>query len=66
MKRCRVNVASKGSFKLGMPRVHSLLDSSVSDIVVDLKMSIVKPLGAQWLMETYDYIWQSPKSLKMV
>ena len=29
--------------------------------VVDLKLSIVKPLGAQWLIELYNYMLQKPE-----
>ena len=35
-------------------RVHSLIDSGASDAVVDLKMSIVKPLGAGCLFLILD------------
>ena len=42
-------------------RVHSLIDSCASDAVVDLKMSIVKPLGAGWLMEMYDFMSTKPE-----
>ena len=29
--------------------------------VVDLKLSVVKPLGAQWLIQLYDYMLQIPE-----
>ena len=35
-------------------QIHSLLNNGASDMAVDLKMSIMKPLGAKWLMEMYD------------
>ena len=41
-------------------RVNSSLDSGTSD-VVDLKMSIMKPLGAGWLMEMHDYLVSKPE-----
>ncbi len=30
-------------------------EKSEKEHVVDLKLSIVKPMGAQWLIELYDY-----------
>ena len=33
--------------------------------IVDIRLSIVKPLGDQWLMELYDYMIQKPKLLLM-
>ena len=33
--------------------------------IVDITLSIIKPLGDQWLMELYDYMLQKPKLLLM-
>ena len=35
-------------------------EKSEKEHVVDLKLSIVKPMGAQWLIELYDYMLQKP------
>ena len=42
-------------------QIHSLLESGCEDVAVDLKMSIMKPLGARWLMELYDYLQLRPE-----
>ena len=33
--------------------------------IVDIRLGIIKLLGAQWLMELYDYMLQKPKLLLM-
>ena len=42
-------------------QIRSLLNSGASDVAVDLKMSIMKPLGAMWLMEMYDHLLTKPE-----
>ena len=42
-------------------QIRSLLNSGASDVAVDLKMSIMKPLGAKWLMEMYDHLLTKPE-----
>lgn len=41
-------------------QIRKCIDGGIKDKVVDLKLSIVKPLGAQWLKEAYDYMLQHP------
>lgn len=41
-------------------QIHKSIDGGMEDKVMDLKLSIVKPLGAQWLKEAYDYTLQHP------
>ena len=41
-------------------QIRKSIDGGMEDKVVDLKLSIVKPLGAQWLKEAYDYMLQHP------
>ena len=41
-------------------QVCSNLDKGGTNTVVDLKMSIVKPLAAHWLVELYDYLLTKP------
>ena len=41
-------------------QIHKSIDGGMDDKVVDLKLGIVKPLGAQWLKEAYDYMLQNP------
>ena len=31
---------------------------------VDLRLSIVKPLGAQWMMKVYDYMKSNPEIIR--
>ena len=42
-------------------KIHDSLDSMNKEGVVDLKLSVVKPLGGQWLMDLYDYMLQKPE-----
>ena len=42
-------------------KIRDSLDSTNKEGVVDLKLSVVKPLGAQWLMDLYDYMLQKPE-----
>ena len=36
-------------------------EKQAADETVDLALSIVKPLGAKWLIEMYDYFLQKPE-----
>ena len=31
---------------------------------IDLRLSVMKPLGAKWLIELYDYIKSKPDTIK--
>ena len=31
---------------------------------VDLRLSVVKPLGAQWMMKLYDYLKSKPEIIE--
>ena len=37
-------------------QICSSLDCGGEENMVDLKMSVIKPLGAQWLMDLYDHM----------
>ena len=40
------------------------LDQQEGMLPVDLRLSIVKPLGAQWMIELYDYFKSKPDIIK--
>ena len=42
-------------------QVCSTMDNGETNAVVDLKMSIMKPLGVQWRVELYDYLLGKPE-----
>ena len=37
-----------------------MMEKEIENGIVDLKMSVMKPLGARWLMGVYDYIKSKP------
>ena len=41
-------------------QVKDMMEKEIENGIVDLKMSVMKPLGARWLMGAYDYIKSKP------
>ena len=39
-------------------------DSGTATQPVDMKLSIMKPIGAKWMMEAFDYIQSHPEMIR--
>ena len=41
-------------------------DGGTADQPVDMRLSIMKPIGIKWMIEASDYIWSHPDMIIMV